>query len=579
MMSHMNEKIEQRSFNLSEVNESSDGFFVRGLVNKSGAWSQKLYDKNGKPFIERVMPNVFARALQRAKDVKLLNEHDKNMLLARTKDGTLQLTETSRGLEMEANLVPSKLSEHIHASIKRGTLSNMSFGMIVLDDVWTKEKGINQRSITDLALYECSIVSDPAYEDSTIEARSNDIRQDVEVPYLEERNQKIMNLENMNLKQIEERKQELLFEANEIEQSKVTEQRSFTPSEQLRQEAILSEVQKINDKIKSVESRNLSQRKEEIIMTNTQNAFETEKRGLEQFLRREDGEEVRSVTTGTTPGSLTIPSTISDYIVEKLSENAPLFSRTQNFTPVSGKLDVLREKSIGTAGWFGEGQVINLNDFTMEKITLEQKRVGTAIELSQQLINDSGIDVVGYATKLLTRRLGLTVDNAILIGDKTKGEFEGILNDVTVQENIAASSTGITLDELLVLSNSIHPDYVKDAVFIVNRQVFNEITQMKDGNGHYHLVKDVAETGVTYRLFGQPVLISEAMPKMETGNRAVVFANLGEGYATMTKKGQTLKYIDNDTANALKGTNTIVLDSYMDGKVLNQNAIVCLKMK
>ena len=59
---------------------------------------------------------------------------------------------------------------------------------------------------------------------------------------------------------------------------------------------------------------------------------------------------------------------------------------------------------------------------------------------------------------------------------------------------------------------------------------------MKDAMGHYHLVKDVAETGVTYRLFGQPVLISEAMPNMETGKRAVVFANLGEGYATMTKK-------------------------------------------
>ncbi|PEF36501.1 phage major capsid protein [Bacillus wiedmannii] len=547
--------------------------------HKSGAWSQTLYDKHGKPFIERVMPNVFARALQRAKDVKLLNEHDKNMLLARTKDETLKLKETSRGLEMEANLVPSKLSEHIHASIKRGTLSNMSFGMIVLDDVWTKEKGINQRSITDLALYECSIVSDPAYEDSTIEARSNDIRQDVEVPYLEERNQKIMNLENMNLKQLEERKQELLFEANGIEQSKVTEQRSFTPSEQLRQEAILSEVQKINEQINSVESRNLSQRKEETIMTNQLNAFETDKRGLEQFLRREDGEEIRSITTGATPGSLTIPSTISDYIVERLGEIAPLFARTQNFTPTEGKLEILREKSIGTAGWFGEGKDINLNDFTMEKITLEQKRVGTAIELSQQLINDSGIDVVGYATKLLTRRLGVTVDVSILIGDKAKGEFEGILNDVTIEDVTAASSTGITIDELLTLSNSIHPDYVKGAVFIVNRQVFNEIAKMKDGNGHYYLVKDVAETGVTYRLFGQPVLISEAMPGMETGKRAVVFANLGEGYATMTKKGQTLKYIDNDTANALRGTNTIVLDAYMDGKVLNPQAIRCLKMK
>ncbi|HFK1764568.1 MULTISPECIES: phage major capsid protein [Bacillus] len=575
----MNEKIEQRSFSLSEVNESSDGLFVRGLVNKSGAWSQTLYDKHGKPFIERVMPNVFARALQRAKDVKLLNEHDKNMLLARTKDETLKLKETSRGLEMEANLVPSKLSEHIHASIKRGTLSNMSFGMVVLDDVWTQENGIDKRSITDLALYECSIVSDGAYEDSTIEARSNDIRQDVEVPNIEERGQKFMNLDSMSIKQLEERKQELLFEANEIEQSKTTEQRSFTPSEQLRQEAILSEVQKIKDKINSVESRNQSQRKEEIIMNTTQNAFETEKRGLEQFLRRQEGEELRDITTGKAPGSLIIPTTLSDYIVEKLTENAPLYARTQNFTPVSGKLDILREKSTGTAGWFGEGQNINLNDFTMDKITLEQKRVGTAIELSQQLINDSGIDVVGYATKLLTRRLGLTVDNAILIGDKTKGEFEGILNDVTVPEITTESSNAITADELLTLSNSMHPDYVKNAAFVVSRQTFNMIAKLKDGNGHYHLVKDVAETGVTYRLFGQPILINETMPSPEAGQRAVLFANFEEGYATITKKEQTLKYIDNDTANALKGTNTIVLDAYMDGKVLNPKALVCLKMK
>ncbi|PHC50185.1 phage major capsid protein [Bacillus toyonensis] len=575
----MNETIEKRNFNLSEVNESSDGLFVRGLVNKSGAWSQKLYDKNGKPFIERVMPNVFARALQRAKDVKLLNEHDKNMLLARTKDETLKLKETSRGLEMEANLVPSKLSEHIHASIKRGTVSNMSFGMVVLDDVWTKEKGVNQRSITDLALYECSIVSDPAYEDSTIEARSNDIRQDVEVPNIEERGQKIMNLDSMSIKQLEERKQELLFEANEIEQSKTTEQRSFTPSEQLRQEAILSEVQKIKEQINSVESRNLSQRKEEIIMNTTQNAFETEKRGLEQFLRREDGEELRDITTGKAPGSLLIPTALSDYIVEKLTENAPLFALTQNFTPSEGKLEILREKTQGTAGWFGEGQDITLNDFTMDKITLDQKRVGTGIELSQQLINDSGIDVVGYATKLLTRRLGLTVDTAILIGDKANGEFEGILNDLTVPETTSSLSNGVTIDELLELSNSIHPDYAKKAVFVVSRNTFNAIAKLKDGNGHYYLVKDVAETGVTYKLFGQSVLINNSMHEMETGKRAVLFANFEEGYATMIKKGQTLKYIDSDTKNALRGTNTILLDAYMDGKVLNQNAIRCLKMK
>ncbi len=309
---------------------------MRGLVNQTGEWSQTLYDKHGNPFIERVMPSVFENALKRGNDVKLLLEHDKNMLLARTKNETLKLTETSRGLEMEATLVPSNQSEHIHALIKQGTLNNMSFGMVVLDDSWKQEDGVNKRSITELALYECSIVSDPAYTQSTVEARSNNVRQDVEIPSFEERNQKIMNLENMNLKQLEERKQELLAESEQIDDKVETENRSITSSEQLRQEAIWDKVQEVKKQIETVESRNLSQRKEEIIMTNTQLTQEQETRGVEQFLRKQDGEEVRAVTTGVSPGSLTVPTHLSNMIVEKLSESAPLFSRTRNFTPVNG---------------------------------------------------------------------------------------------------------------------------------------------------------------------------------------------------------------------------------------------------
>ncbi|PGW18545.1 phage major capsid protein [Bacillus mycoides] len=571
----MNEKIEQRSFSLSEVNQSSDGFFVRGLVNKTGAWSQTLYDKHNKPFIERVMPNVFARALQRAKDVKLLLEHDKNMLLARTKDETLKLTETSRGLEMEANLVPSKLSEHIHSSIKRGTLGDMSFGMIVLDEEWEQVNGVNQRSITDLALYECSIVSDGAYEDGSVEARSQDIRQDIEIPNLTERNYQTMKFESMTSKQLEERKQELLSEANEIEESKATEQRSFTPSEQLRQEAILNEIRTINEQIGL---KNKTQRNGEIIMNHNQLTKEQETRAVEQFLRKQEGEELRDVTTGKAPGSLTIPTHLSNMIVEKLSESAPIFARTQNFTPVEGFLEILREKTIGTAGFVGEMQDVVANDFTMDKVRLDQKRVGTAIELSQHLVNDSGIDVVGYSIGLLSRRLGLTLDNSVLIGDKAT-QFEGILNDVTIGEQTGLSSTDVTIDELFDLYNSMHPEYIGGAVWVVNRKTYNKIAKLKDNNGQFYLVRDVATTSPTYKLFGQPILINDTMPDMETGQRAVLFANFSEGYVTMTKKGLNLQHITGDTKQALRGSQLIVLDGYMDGKILNQAAIKVLKMK
>lgn len=575
-----NQTIEQRSFNLSEVNQSSDGFFVRGLVNPSGEWSQTLYDKHGNPFIERVMPSVFENALKRGNDVKLLLEHDKNMLLARTKDETLKLTETSRGLEMEANLVPSNQSEHIHALIKRGTLNKMSFGMVVLDDEWEQVDGVNKRSITELALYECSIVSDPAYEDSSVEARSKNIVEDVEVPNLTERNYQTMKFESMTSKQLEERKQELLSEANEIEESKATEQRSFTPSEQLRQEAILNEIRTINEQI---DLKNKTQRNGEITMTNALTTQEQETRAVEQFLRKQDGEEVRAMQAnyGTQAGTgfLTIPTTLSNVIVKKLMENAPIFARTQNFTPEAGFVEILREKSIGTAGFVGEMMDVTANDFTMDKVRLDQKRVGTAIELSQHLVNDSGIDVVGYSIGLLSRRLGLTLDNSVLIGKKDS-EFEGILNDLTIGEQAGLATNAITVDELLDLYNSMHPEYIGGAVWVVSRQTFNMIAKLKNAKtDEYHLVRDVVNGGPEYRLFGQPVLINDTMPAPEAGQRAVLFANFSEGYVTMTKKGLNLQHITSDTKQALRGSQLIVLDGYMDGKILNPNAIKVLKMK
>ncbi|HFK1517125.1 TPA: phage major capsid protein [Bacillus cereus] len=572
----MNEKIEQRSFNLSEVNESSDGFFVRGLVNQTGEWSQTLYDKHGNPFIERVMPNVFENALKRGNDVKLLLEHDKNMLLARTKDETLKLTETSRGLEMEATLVPSNQSEHIHALIKRGTLNNMSFGMVVLDAEWTKEKGVNQRSITELALYECSIVSDPAYTQSTVEARSKNIIEDVEVPYLEERGLKNMNLNSMSIKQLEERKQELLFEANEIEQLKATEQRSFTPSEQLRQEAILDEVQKIKEQINSVESRNLSQRKEDVIMTNTQPNQETELRGVEQFLKGDvHSPEVRTMTT--TTGAITVPTSLSNVIVEKLVEQAPLFQRAKNFTPVSGTLEVLREKEIGDATFIGEMEDASMADFTFDKVTLEQRRAATAIELSQQLVNDSGINVIDYAVGVLTRRLARKIDETVLNGDPNKKQFEGILTSTKVKTFTSKNANNIEIDELLNLTLNVNPDYLKGAVFIMGREAFNMIAMQKDAQGNYHVVKDVVNDKPVYKIFGQEILIQEKMPAFGTGAISVVFVNMAEAYATMIKKGAQLKRISDDTTQALRGSHLLMLDMYCDGKILNEDAIKFLK--
>jgi len=579
----MQNKIELRNYDvsLSGVEETSEGLFlVRGLVNKTNAWSQPLTTRGGKKFVERIVPKTFNKALQRGNEVRFLAEHDPKKLLASTKNGSLTLQETNEGLVMEARISPTSWGKDYHQLIEDGLLTNMSFGMQVLKDDWKKENGINQRSITDLALFEVSCVLDPAYTDSQISARDLKSAEDVEIPQInqtEKRSSIFMNLDGLTIRQLQEMKSKKYNESKEILSAEV---RSLNDGQAIEREIALDEIRAIDEQIAELKADKKSFVKEDRKMENTFTK-EKELRAVAQFIRKQDGQEIqelRSVTMGATPGSLTVPTTLSNMIVEKLFEAAPIFSRTRNFTPVNGYLEVLREQSIGTAGFVGEMTSINPNDFAMDKIRLDQKRVGTAIELSQHLVNDSGIDIVGYATKLLTKRLGLTLDRNVLNG-KVATEFEGILGSVSPQDITTAGVASISIDDLLETFNNMHPSLVDGSVWVMNRQTFNVIAKLKDGMGHYWLVRDNAETGVTYKLFGQSVLICDAMPDLITGNRAVALVNFDEGYVTMTKQGLSLQHISGDTTQSLRGSHLLLLDGYMDGKILNPDAIKFLKIK
>ncbi|MDF0727254.1 phage major capsid protein [Cytobacillus sp. S13-E01] len=567
-------KIELRKIDTKLVGSETDELlFVSGYVNKTGQWSQML----GKTtrFKERIEKGVFQRAIDEATDIAFLAEHDPQKILSSTKAGSLTLREDENGLYMEARISPTTWGRDYHQLIKDKLLEGMSFGMRVLKDNWNKlADGTYERSISQLQLFEITATRNPAYLQSQIQARSIEV---VEDPKIEER-----NFETMTLKELYQIKQSKVREYKQLINTAKSENRNLD-SEETAQEKILEiEIRELNEEIEKLEKANKPKG-----VTNTMNnfEFEQEKRALEQFIKREfNGEELRAITVsdpGQTGSALIIPTHLSNLIVEKLYERAPIFSRTRNFTPVNGYLEILKEGFHGTAAFVGEmAENVTPSDFTMAKVKLDQKRVVSAIELSQHLINDSGIDVVDYAVKMLVKRIGQAIDTNVLRGQKDNGQFEGILTTAItdIDKVAAASGSAITLDELYDLYLSMNPEYLDGAVWVVSRKTFNMIAKLKDNDGKYFLVPNVASTGTVYKLFGQPVLIQEAMPDHKAGaGRTVVFANFGEGYATMTKKGLNLKHIDNDSKQALRGSALLVLDGYMDGKILNEDAIRCLK--
>lgn len=513
--------------NEAKFESKDDGLKVSGYVNKTDQWSQTLGQR--KKFVERIRPGAFRKALQNGNEINFLAEHDNAKVLSSTKNGSLILREDDEGLYMEATIAPTSWGRDYHTLIKEGIIQNMSFGMSVLKDSWKKlNDGIYERSITDLALFEVSAVRNPAYVQSTIQAtRSIEIIEEPQINISEETQMP----EKVNLDKYRDKLA------------------SF-------------------DKVTSNKTENRNQK------NITQNQ---EKRALEQFLRNERGEE-RAMLAGSGAGSMLVPTHIHEEVVLKAHETAPLFARTRNFTPVNGSLEILADDDMGRAASFiGEGLNLTPDDFTMKKVRLDQKRVGTAIEISEQTINDSGIDIVNYATNLVGRRYGQTVDENILIGtgDANK-QFQGILIDSptnTIETTTVADLQTINMDKLLDFYNSLHPDFHGDSIWVMSRKAFNYIVKLKQSNGDLHMLPDIKEN-VPYDLLGHPVFISEAMDDLDKNpsKKLIVFGNFFEGYATMTKKGAKLRHITDDTTQALRGSQLIMLDGYMDGKILNPQA-------
>ena len=186
----MNNKLEIRlnEVTLESVSTSETGtdLVVEGYVNETGKWSHKMRSKKG-PFIEKIMPGAFSKALKNNNDIHFLAEHDSNKILSSTRNNSLTLEEDEKGLKMKATISKTTYGKDYYQLIKDGILRNMSFGFFPIKDSWKKNaQGVLERSISELALFEVSVVTNPAYPTSAISARGLDLVDEVEVPELEE---------------------------------------------------------------------------------------------------------------------------------------------------------------------------------------------------------------------------------------------------------------------------------------------------------------------------------------------------------------------------------------------------------
>lgn len=145
---------------------------IDGYVNAVERESKLLYDTRGE-FIEKIRAGVFRKALERADNVKVLLNHDKDRELANTKDESAKLYEDNIGLRAIVEIEDSEVIQKARENKLRG----WSFGFFCnKEDRKTNEEGIEERIVRDIDLLEVSIIDDrkyPAYIGTSIEMRED----------------------------------------------------------------------------------------------------------------------------------------------------------------------------------------------------------------------------------------------------------------------------------------------------------------------------------------------------------------------------------------------------------------------
>ena len=124
---------------------------------------------------ESIEPGAFTDTI--SGDVRALINHDTSFVLGRTKANTLTLKQDARGLWGQIVINPDDSDAmNLYARVKRGDVDQCSFGFDILEEetVFGDDGSSVHWKIKKVRLYEVSVCTFPAYEETSVKARQKD---------------------------------------------------------------------------------------------------------------------------------------------------------------------------------------------------------------------------------------------------------------------------------------------------------------------------------------------------------------------------------------------------------------------
>lgn len=220
-----------------------------------------------------------------------------------------------------------------------------------------------------------------------------------------------------------------------------------------------------------------------------------------------------------------IPTSIADRIIKAVKDRCPILAGATVYNvkgtlkvPVWGKASTTHDIAVGYQTEFTE---ITADSGKFTSVDLGGYLAGALTLIGRSVENNGAFSVVNFIVEQMAEEIAVWIEGQLLAGTGSSAA-QGALNTTTGLT--AAGAAAITADELIELQSKIKQAHQGNACWTMHPDTFTAIKKLKDGNNRYLLQDDV--TGAfPYRLLGKPVYLSDNMPSMAAGAKAVLYGD------------------------------------------------------
>lgn len=176
--------------------------------------------------------------------------------------------------------------------------------------------------------------------------------------------------------------------------------------------------------------------------------------------------------------------------------------------PLTSTLEIPTLTGHTTAAWGAEAEAYTETDATFGKTSIGAYKLNAIVKVSDEILDDSAIDIQGFLTTDLGEAFGLAEDTALLAPVRVHATKSPDTLLTKFTSATSAATGAIAFDDIIDLMHTVKVPYRGGAQFLTSDLAVKNIRKLKDSTGQY-IWQNSTQVGAPDMIFGKAVNITE----------------------------------------------------------------------